>query len=75
MLVYFSSNPIDLFQYLGSVEVLCSMKTLDFDSRTRVARDSIRLVCIAVGVPLKDRRKVCKSIKLFIEKENILFIS
>lgn len=34
------------------------MKTLDFDHRTRVARDSIRLVCLAVGVPLKDRRKV-----------------
>jgi hypothetical protein len=36
------------------------MKTLDFDSRTRVARDSIRLVCTAIGVPLKERRKVCK---------------
>ena len=47
------------FKYLGSVEVLCSMKTLDFDNRTRVARDSIRLVCTAVGVTFKDRRKVC----------------
>ncbi|CAF1284875.1 unnamed protein product [Rotaria sordida] len=43
--------------YIGSVEVLCSMKTLDFDNRTRVARDSIRLVCTAVGVLLKERRK------------------
>ncbi|CAF0962217.1 unnamed protein product [Adineta steineri] len=43
--------------YLGSVEVLCSMKTLDFDNRTRVARDSIRLVCTAVGVATKERRK------------------
>ncbi|CAF4624043.1 unnamed protein product [Rotaria socialis] len=43
--------------YLGSVEVLCSMKTLDFDSRTRVARDSIRLVCTAVGVSLRERNK------------------
>ncbi|UJR10208.1 hypothetical protein I4U23_014422 [Adineta vaga] len=43
--------------YLGSVEVLCSMKTLDFDNRTRVARDSIRLICTAVGVSLKERRK------------------
>lgn len=59
MIVYFLIQLISFFQYLGSVEVLCSMKTLDFDSRTRVARDSIRLVCIAVGVPLKDRRKVC----------------
>ncbi len=45
-------------KYLGSVEVLCSMKTLDFESRTRVARDSIRLVCTAVGVTLRERRKV-----------------
>ncbi|CAF3916374.1 unnamed protein product [Rotaria sp. Silwood2] len=43
--------------YLGSVEVLCSMKSLDFDSRTRVARDSIRLVCTAAGVTLRERRK------------------
>lgn len=45
-------------KYLGSVEVLCSMKTLDFESRTRVARESIRLVCAAVGVALRERRKV-----------------
>ena len=51
-----------LFQYLGAVEVLCSMKTLDFENRTRVARDSIRSVCNAVGVALKDRRKVNSSI-------------
>lgn len=47
--------------YLGSVEVLCSMKTLDFENRTKVARDSIRLVCAAVGVTLRDRRKSEKS--------------
>jgi len=41
------------------------MKTLDFESRTRVARDSIRLVCAAVGVTLKERRKVNKKI-LFV---------
>jgi hypothetical protein len=34
------------------------MKTLDFDSRTRVARDSIRLICTTLGVTLKERRKV-----------------
>lgn len=34
------------------------MKTLDFDSRTRVARESIRLVCTAVGVTFNERRKV-----------------
>ncbi|CAF0986144.1 unnamed protein product [Didymodactylos carnosus] len=43
--------------YIGSVEILCSMKTLDFDNRTRVARESIRIVCSATGVQLKDRRK------------------
>lgn len=48
--------------YLGSIEVLCSMKTLDFDSRTRVARDSIRLICTSVGVALKDRRKPDSSV-------------
>ena len=49
-------------KYLGSVEVLCSMKTLDFDNRTRVARDSIRLVCSAVGVHLRERHKVNNNI-------------
>lgn len=39
------------------------MKTLDFENRTRVARESIRTVCNAVGVALKDRRKVSR--KLF----------
>lgn len=48
------------FKYLGSVEVLCSMKTLDFENRTKVARDSIRLVCAAIGVTLRERRKVEK---------------
>jgi len=47
--------------YLGNVEVLCSMKTLDFESRTRVARDSIRLVCTAAGVTLRERRKPDKT--------------
>ena len=55
---YCTLNFFLLFKYLGSIEVLCSMKTLDFDSRTRVARDSIRSVCTAVGVTLKERRKV-----------------
>jgi len=43
--------------YVGSVDVLCSMKSLDFDHRTQVARESIRLVCSATGVTVKDRRK------------------
>jgi hypothetical protein len=34
------------------------MKTLDFDKRTQVAHDSIRLVCNAVGVALKEQRNV-----------------
>ncbi|CAF1045562.1 unnamed protein product [Didymodactylos carnosus] len=42
---------------MGSVEILCSMKTLDFDHRTRVARESIRLVCSSIGIQLKERRK------------------
>ena len=44
-------------QYLGSIEVLCSMKTLDFENRTKVARDSIRLVSAAAGIALRDCRK------------------
>lgn len=55
------------FKYLGSVEVLCSMKTLDFDKRTRVARDSIRLVCAAAGVDLHERHKV--SVELVSPRE------
>ena len=34
------------------------MKALDFDRRTRVARDSIRLVCAAADVTLRERHKV-----------------
>lgn len=59
-----------LLKYLGSVEVLCSMKTLDFESRTRVARESIRLVCAAVGVALRERRKVIISLGCFFLAKN-----
>ena len=34
------------------------MKTLDFDTRTQVAQDSIRVVCAAIGIPLQDQDKV-----------------
>ena len=49
---------IFFIKYLGSVEVLCSMKTLDFDTRTQVAQDSIRVVCAAIGIQLRDQHKV-----------------
>jgi hypothetical protein len=51
------------------------MKTLDFDSRTRVARDSIRLVCTEVGITLRDRRKVSKQLFFFDEYLYIPLIS
>jgi hypothetical protein len=51
------------------------MKTLDFDSRTRVARDSIRLVCTEVGITLRDRRKVRKKLFFFDEYLYIPLIS
>jgi hypothetical protein len=51
------------------------MKTLDFDSRTRVARDSIRLVCTEVGITLRDRRKVSKQLFFFDEYLYISLIS
>ena len=61
-------------KYLGSVEVLCSMKTLDFESRTRVARDSIRLVCTAAGVNLRERRKVCTDLIIIFVFDIIAYL-
>ncbi len=53
------------------------MKTLDFESRTLVARDSIRLVCTAAGVTLRERRKVNKYIYIYFvfPNEFLLLIS
>ena len=39
-----------LFQYIGCVEVLTSMKVLDFDTRSAIAKECIHRVCEEAGV-------------------------
>ncbi|GLV46305.1 SHC-adaptor protein [Carabus blaptoides fortunei] len=54
-------------RYVGCLEVNTSMKSLDFDTRSQVARECINRVCEAAGLKTADRtrlldRKVAKHI-------------
>lgn len=46
-----------LFQYIGCVEVLTSMKVLDFDTRSAIAKECIHRVCEAAGVKAVDSKR------------------
>jgi len=44
-------------RYLGCVEVNTSMKVLDFDTRSSIAKECIHRVCLAAGaLPLENRK-------------------
>lgn len=62
-------------RYVGSMEVKQSMKTLDFDTRTAVTKESISRVCEMAGLksaPKKNKRSG-KVSKLLGEQPNLLF--
>ncbi|XP_067928866.1 SHC-transforming protein 1-like [Watersipora subatra] len=51
-----------IVRYVGCMEVIVSMKTLDFDSRTAVARESICRVAEAAGLKSTNRKKKDKKV-------------
>ncbi|XP_036333687.1 SHC-transforming protein 1 isoform X1 [Rhagoletis pomonella] len=53
-------------RYTGCVEVKTSMKLLNFETRTKVARECINRVCEAAGLKSVGKRRVDKKILHFI---------
>ncbi|XP_061462716.1 SHC-transforming protein 1 isoform X3 [Rhineura floridana] len=65
-----------LVRYMGCVEVLQSMRALDFNTRTQVTREAIGLVCEAVpgAKGAVRRRKPCgRSLNTILGKSNLKF--
>ncbi|KFO07028.1 SHC-transforming protein 3, partial [Balearica regulorum gibbericeps] len=63
-------------QYLGCIEVLRSMKSLDFNTRTQIAREAIIRVCEAVpGAKgaFKRRKQPSKVLSSILGKSNLQF--
>ncbi|NXG17994.1 SHC1 protein, partial [Grallaria varia] len=63
-------------RYMGCVEVLQSMRALDFNTRTQVTREAIGLVCDAVpsAKGAVRRRKPCgRSLNSILGKSNLKF--
>lgn len=50
-------------KYVGSVEVYASMKVLDFQTRSAVARECIRRVCDAISTKTPQKRQVDKRVQ------------
>uniref|UniRef100_A0A3Q2QAV6 SHC adaptor protein 3 n=1 Tax=Fundulus heteroclitus TaxID=8078 RepID=A0A3Q2QAV6_FUNHE len=67
-----SMNP----KYLGCIEVLRSMRSLDFTTRSQITREAISLVCEAVpgtkGAPRK-RKPPSKALSSILGKSNLQF--
>ncbi|XP_060867330.1 SHC-transforming protein 1 [Metopolophium dirhodum] len=60
-------------RYIGCLEVLTSMKSLDFDTRFLVAKECINKVCEAAGLKTADKkRKVDKKIIRLIGDHSIM---
>ncbi|XP_059498981.1 SHC-transforming protein 1 isoform X2 [Stegostoma tigrinum] len=65
-----------LIRYMGCVEVLQSMRVLDFNTRTQVTREAISVVCEAVpgAKGVFRRRKPCsRSLNTILGKSNLQF--
>ncbi|XP_072415150.1 SHC-transforming protein 1-like [Chiloscyllium punctatum] len=65
-----------LVRYMGCVEVLQSMRALDFNTRTQVTREAISVVCEAVpgAKGVFRRRKPCsRSLHTILGKSNLQF--
>nr|CAG4651971.1 EOG090X098F [Triops cancriformis] len=44
-------------RYIGSLEIHTSMKSLDFDTRSQVAKECIHRVCEAAGLKVTDKKR------------------
>ncbi|KAL1772127.1 pre-B-cell leukemia transcription factor-interacting protein 1 isoform X1 [Sigmodon hispidus] len=62
-------------RYMGCVEVLQSMRALDFNTRTQVTREAISLVCEAVpgAKGATRRRKPCSHLSSILGRSNLKF--
>ncbi|XP_022248555.1 SHC-transforming protein 1-like isoform X2 [Limulus polyphemus] len=60
-------------RYIGYLEVKTSMKSLDFDTRSQIAKECINRVCEAAGLKINNKKgKVDKRIsQMLAEKPNI----
>jgi SHC-transforming protein 1 len=60
-------------RYIGCLEVNTSMKSLDFDTRSLIAKECINKLCEAAGLKTADKkRKVDKRLlKMIAEKPNM----
>ncbi|XP_026526899.1 SHC-transforming protein 3 [Notechis scutatus] len=65
-----------IVKYLGCIEVLRSMKSLDFNTRTQITREAIGLVCEALpGTKgaFKRRKPPSKALSNILGKSNLQF--
>ncbi|XP_054843643.1 SHC-transforming protein 3 [Eublepharis macularius] len=65
-----------IVKYLGCIEVLRSMRSLDFNTRTQITREAISLVCEAVpGAKgaFKKRKPPSKALSSILGKSNLQF--
>ncbi|XP_015231090.1 PREDICTED: SHC-transforming protein 4 isoform X2 [Cyprinodon variegatus] len=62
-------------KYMGSVEVIQSMRTLDFDTRMQVTREAISRLCERTSVKslLKSKRSPCKGVSAVLGQINMQF--
>ncbi|XP_072309305.1 SHC-transforming protein 3 isoform X1 [Eucyclogobius newberryi] len=65
-----------IVKYLGCIEVLRSMRSLDFNTRSQITREAISLVCEAVpGTKgaLRKRKPPSKALSSILGKSNLQF--
>ncbi|KAM4596541.1 SHC-transforming protein 1-like [Fundulus diaphanus] len=62
-------------KYMGNVEVIQSMRTLDFDTRMQVTREAISRLCERTSVKslLKSKRFPCKGVSAVLGQINMQF--
>ncbi|XP_055388967.1 SHC-transforming protein 3 [Condylostylus longicornis] len=66
--VIMSSGVSFSVRYIGCVEVKTSMKTLDFGTRSQVARECINRVCETAGLKTQKKRRLDKDILQYISE-------
>ncbi|CAH1796691.1 unnamed protein product [Owenia fusiformis] len=59
-------------RYVGCLEVKESMRTLDFDTRTAVAKESISRVCDAAGLKTATKKKKDKKVSKLLGNQPIM---
>ncbi|XP_048734797.2 SHC-transforming protein 1-like isoform X1 [Ostrea edulis] len=59
-------------RYIGCIEVKESMRSLDFETRTALAREAINRVCEAAGLKTTKKRKVDKKLTKMLGEKPIL---